>query len=156
RSDGTPDERARNALNPELAQIAERYSDRGGAARTPTEFPVWVDREKARFSSWYEMFPRSAGGAGKHGTFRDCEARLDYVASMGFDVLYLPPVHPIGITKRKGRNNSTLAAPDDPGSPWAIGGPEGGHKAIHPELGTLDDLRRLRERAAQRGIELAL
>ena len=98
-----------------------------------------VDRERARFGAWYELFPRSASPVpGRHGTFKDLEARLPYVASMGFDVLYLPPIHPIGRSFRKGRNNSTAAGPDDPGSPWAIGSAEGGHKAIHPELGTLD------------------
>jgi len=102
------------------------------------------------------MFPRSAAGGGRHGTFRDCENWLGYVAGMGFDILYLPPIHPIGTTKRKGRNNDPVSAEGDPGSPWAIGGPEGGHKAVHPELGTLEDLRRLREHAAKLGIELAL
>jgi starch synthase (maltosyl-transferring) len=151
-----PQEAVRKALNEEMARLVERHSERPSSARCDREFPLWVDREKARFSAWYEMFPRSATGTERHGTFRDCERRLDYVAAMGFDVLYLPPIHPIGQTHRKGRNNSPAAAPGDPGSPWAIGGPEGGHKDIHPELGTLDDLHRLRERAAELGIELAL
>ncbi len=149
-------ESAHAALNPELARIARKYPDRSNAAHHDPCFPLWVDRERARFSSWYEMFPRSCGEGERHGTLADCERRLDYVASMGFDVLYLPPIHPIGETRRKGRNNAPAAEPGDPGSPWAIGAEEGGHKAIHPELGTLEDLRRLRERAAERGIELAL
>ncbi len=144
-----------SAVSDDLAQLAEQYPDRSHAIRS-MELPVWVDRSKARFSSWYEMFPRSAAGGGRHGTLRDCENLLDYVAGMGFDILYLPPIHPIGITKRKGPNNSPVSAEGDPGSPWAIGGPEGGHKAIHPQLGTLEDLRRLREHAGKLGIELAL
>src|ERR1043166_4376277 len=103
------------------------------------------------------MFPRSsAGGGSRHGTFRDCEARLSYVAAMGFDVLYLPPIHPIGHSFRKGKNNELGASADDVGSPWAIGADEGGHKAIHPELGTLEDFHRLMDKAAELGIEIAL
>ncbi|HET8563336.1 MAG TPA: alpha-amylase family glycosyl hydrolase, partial [Candidatus Binatia bacterium] len=121
------------------------------------ELGVMVEREKARFSAWYEMFPRScAAEAGKHGTFKDCESCLSYVASMGFDVLYLPPIHPIGRTHRKGKNNSVVAGPNDPGSPWAIGSTEGGHKDIHPELGTLKDFKRLTAKAQEIGIEIAL
>jgi starch synthase (maltosyl-transferring) len=116
-----------------------------------------VDRERARFSTWYELFPRSASDRpGVHGTFRDVEARLPYVASMGFDVLYLPPIHPIGLTERKGPNNRTGGTKDDPGSPWAIGGAAGGHKAIHPQLGTIEDFRRLVAKAKEHGIEIAL
>jgi len=118
---------------------------------------VEVDRERARFSSWYEMFPRSASAEpGKHGTLADVEARLAYVASMGFDVLYLPPIHPIGFTERKGRNNNPGATKSDSGSPWAIGAASGGHKALHPELGTLEDFRRLVAKADDLGIEIAL
>jgi starch synthase (maltosyl-transferring) len=144
------------ALNPQLAELAAGYSDRGGAVRYPCELPVRVDRVRARFSAWYEMFPRSCAEGDRHGTFRDCEARLEYIAQMGFDVLYLPPIHPIGKSKRKGRNNNPAAAIGEPGSPWAIGSEEGGHKAIHPQLGTLEDLQRLRARAAGLGIELAM
>ena len=116
-----------------------------------------VDRERAAFSSWYEFFPRSTGArAGVHGSFADCEARLPYVASMGFDVLYLPPIHPIGKAFRKGANNSLTPREDEPGSPWAIGAAEGGHKSIHPELGTPEDFRRLVAKAKALGIELAL
>jgi starch synthase (maltosyl-transferring) len=148
-------ESQKTVLSDDMALLAEQYPDRRHVARS-MEVPVWVDRRKARFSSWYEMFPRSAAGGGRHGTFRDCENWLDYVAGMGFDILYLPPIHPIGTTKRKGRNNDPVSTEGDPGSPWAIGGPEGGHKAVHPELGTLEDLRRLRDHAARLGIELAL
>ena len=117
---------------------------------------VTVDRPRASFSAWYEMFPRSAGNAGKHGTLKDVENRLPYVAAMGFDVLYLPPIHPIGRSHRKGRNNAESAVADDVGSPWAIGSEEGGHKSIHPPLGTMEDFRSLVKAAEQHGLELAL
>jgi starch synthase (maltosyl-transferring) len=145
------------ALDEEMARLVARYPDLSLASLYEKELSVLVERPKARFSSWYEMFPRScASEAGKHGTFKDCVARLPYVAAMGFDVLYLPPIHPIGHTHRKGRNNNPLADPNDPGSPWAIGSEEGGHTALHPQLGTLDDFHRLVSEAAQRGIEIAL
>jgi starch synthase (maltosyl-transferring) len=151
------DEALRLALSRELADLMRRYPDRADAAAYDRELVVVVDRERARAGAWYEMFPRScAPEPGRHGTFADCEARLPYVASMGFDVLYLPPIHPIGRTHRKGRNNAEAAGPGDPGSPWAIGGPEGGHTAVHPELGTLADFRRLLGRARGYGIEVAL
>ena len=111
------------------------------------ELSVTVDRERARFSTWYEVFPRScASEAGRHGTFRDCEKWLPYIASMGFDVVYLPPIHPIGRKFRKGKNNAEVAQASDVGSPWAIGSAEGGHKAIHPELGTLEDFQHFERR----------
>ena len=144
------------ALDPERAALARRHADRATATRYRRELEIRVDRERARFSTWYEMFPRSAGSGTEHGTFRDVEARLDYVAGMGFDVLYLPPVHPIGRTHRKGKNNARTAGPGDVGSPWAIGASEGGHKSIHPELGTPEDFRRLVEAARAKGIEIAL
>jgi starch synthase (maltosyl-transferring) len=145
------------ALDAELATLMALYPDRRLATAYDKELGVVVEREKARFSTWYEMFPRScASQPGRHGTFKDCEARLPYIAKMGFDVLYLPPIHPIGRTHRKGRNNATVAQPGDPGSPWAIGAAEGGHKAVHPELGTLEDFRRLVARAHEYGIEVAL
>jgi starch synthase (maltosyl-transferring) len=112
--------------------------------------PLWVDRERARFSTWYELFPRSEGG------LAGAAKRLPAVAEMGFDVVYLPPIHPIGTTARKGPDNTLEAGPDDVGSPWAIGGPEGGHTAIHPELGTPDDLRDLVATAHDHGMEVAL
>ncbi len=140
------------ALDEDLAAIATRYPDRRFATTSAVEYPVVVDRERARFSAWYELFPRSCGvDAGVHGTFRDCEARLPYVARMGFDVLYLPPIHPIGREQRKGRNNALAVAPDDVGSPWAIGAAEGGHTAIHPQLGGIEDFRRLRRERPQAG-----
>jgi starch synthase (maltosyl-transferring) len=120
---------------------------------------VIVDAERlgARFANWYEIFPRSQSGAeDRHGTFRDVIAQLPRIAGMGFDVLYFPPIHPIGRTNRKGRNNTLTPAPDDPGSPYAIGAAEGGHDAIHPELGTLADFHALRDAAAAQGVELAL
>jgi starch synthase (maltosyl-transferring) len=117
---------------------------------------VVVDPPKARFSTWYEMFPRSARGDGEHATFRDVVKRLPYVQEMGFDVLYFPPIHPIGTTARKGKNNAVTAQPGDVGSPWAIGSAEGGHKAIHPDLGTIEDFRFLVGEAKKRGIDIAL
>lgn len=148
---------ADQALSPELADLMGYYSGRRFAATYDKSLPVVVDRERARFSTWYELFPRSwSPEPGRHGTFRDVEAALPYVASMGFDVLYLPPIHPIGRSYRKGSNNSVSAEPDAVGSPWAIGGGDGGHIAIHPELGTLNDFRRLVTRAHELGIDLAL
>jgi starch synthase (maltosyl-transferring) len=145
------------ALSVKLAATMALYPDRDSATRYERVLRVHVDRPRARFSAWYEMFPRScAAQPGKHGTLSDCERRIAYVASMGFDVLYLPPVHPIGSTHRKGRNNSPSASPDDPGSPWAIGSSAGGHVAIHPELGTLADFDRLVEKAREQGVEVAL
>jgi starch synthase (maltosyl-transferring) len=141
----------------ELSSIMARYPDRRLATWYERELLVVVDREKARFSTWYEMFPRSsAPESGKHGTFKDCEACLPYVAAMGFDVLYFPPIHPIGRTHRKGKNNTPGAGPDDPGSPWAIGAGEGGHTAVHPDLGSLEDFRRLLYKAKEQGLEVAL
>jgi starch synthase (maltosyl-transferring) len=145
------------ALSGEVDQLVARYPDRSYETTYDRELTVLVDREKARFSAWYELFPRSCSAVpGRHGTFKDCEARLPYVASMGFDVLYLPPIHPIGKTHRKGRNNAPTAGPDDPGSPWAIGSDEGGHTAVHPELGTLEDFKRFVTAAQSHGLEVAL
>jgi starch synthase (maltosyl-transferring) len=145
------------ALDEDLALQMTRFPDTTFATTYSPTLTVVVDPIRARFSAWYEMFPRScAPQPGEHGTFKDCEARLSAIASMGFDVLYLPPIHPIGRTHRKGRNNTPTAAPDDPGSPWAIGAAEGGHKAIHPQLGTLQDFRRLVARASEQGIDIAL
>ena len=145
------------ALETALLEVIARYPDRELASRYDKELLVVVDREKAAFSSWYEIFPRScAAEPGRHGTFRDCEARLPYIAQMGFDVVYLPPVHPIGKSFRKGKNNSTDALSDDVGSPWAIGSVEGGHKSIHPQLGTLEDFRHFVRKASDHGVEVAL
>ncbi|MGH8468645.1 MAG: alpha-1,4-glucan--maltose-1-phosphate maltosyltransferase [Gammaproteobacteria bacterium] len=157
RSAGDVEEGRALATDPDLNKLMARYPDRRFATHHPRELEVVVDRERARFSTWYELFPRScADTPGRHGTFRDLEARLPYIAEMGFDVLYLPPIHPIGRTKRKGRNNTLTATPRDPGSPWAIGSEEGGHKATHPELGTLEDFRRFLETARGYDIEIAL
>lgn len=143
-------------LDPELAATISACCARGLATRYHGELTVMVDREQALFSSWYELFPRSCGYAGRHGTFKDCQALLPEIAGMGFDVLYLPPVHPIGTSKRKGKANAPAAEPGDPGSPWAIGSAQGGHKAVHPELGTLEEFRELVREAAKLGIEVAL
>ncbi|WP_224490638.1 alpha-1,4-glucan--maltose-1-phosphate maltosyltransferase [Robertkochia flava] len=121
------------------------------------DLKVYVDRSKALFSTWYEFFPRSASPeAGKHGTFKDCERLLPRIARMGFDVLYFPPVHPIGEVNRKGKNNSTVAGPGDVGSPWGIGSEKGGHKSLHPELGTAQDFKDLVQKAKEHGIEIAM
>jgi starch synthase (maltosyl-transferring) len=147
----------RIALDEDMAVVAQRYPDRRYATVYEKELKIVVDRERARFSSWYEFFPRSTSPEpGRHGTFRDCEALLSYVAELGFDVLYLPPIHPIGRTNRKGRNNALEADKTDVGSPWAIGAAEGGHKSIHPQLGTHEDFARLVARARDFGIEVAL
>ena len=145
------------ASSPELQASMIRNADRRRATTYSRELTVLVDRERACFSAWYEMFPRSCSGQpSRHGTLQDCAKRLDYVAGMGFDVFYLPPIHPIGRMNRKGRNNIENAAPDELGSPWAIGAQEGGHKAIDPQLGTLEDFKRLLSRAKQLGLEVAL
>ncbi len=148
---------AAQALDPGLAALMEKHSDRSLGTTYERELKVLVDRERARFSAWYEMFPRGCSPKpGRHGTFRDCIAMLPYVAEMGFDVLYLPPIHPIGTTNRKGKNNKPNGARGDVGSPWAIGAPEGGHKAIHPQLGTLEDFRALVDATRLHGMEVAL
>jgi starch synthase (maltosyl-transferring) len=143
--------------SPELSAAMVRNADRRRATTYGRELVVVVDREKARFSAWYEMFPRSASAQpGRDGTLQDCIKKLDYVSGMGFDVLYLPPIHPIGRVNRKGKNNDERALPEDVGSPWAIGAKEGGHKAISPQLGTLKDFKQLVSRAKQLGLEVAL
>ena len=139
-----------------LAHFMDAHLDRGAATRVAREFEVVADRERARFAAWYEFFPRSSGAEGRHGTFKDAEAQLDRAAAMGFDVVYLPPIHPVGRAHRKGRNNALAAQPGEPGSPWAIGGLEGGHTAIHPDLGTLDDFDHFAKEAERRGLEVAL
>ncbi|MEE4378743.1 MAG: alpha-1,4-glucan--maltose-1-phosphate maltosyltransferase [Candidatus Competibacteraceae bacterium] len=145
------------ALAEDLAALMERYSDRQLAATYDQELAVVVEDERARFSSWYELFPRSYGlTPGQHGTFLDVMTQLPRIADMGFDVLYFPPIHPIGRINRKGKNNTMTPTEDDVGSPWAIGSEEGGHKAIHPALGTLEDFRALVAKAKDYGIEIAL
>ncbi len=144
------------AMDESLYEIARANAPRDGWAES-APFPVTVDRERARFSAWYELFPRSCAVVpGVHGTFEDVDERLDDIAAMGFDVLYLPPIHPIGRERRKGRNNATVAQPGDVGSPWAIGAAEGGHTAILAELGTHADFRHLAMAARARGMEIAL
>jgi starch synthase (maltosyl-transferring) len=153
----SPEDRIQAALDPKLAELMWLLADRRFATRYEKNLPIVVDRIKARFSTWYELFPRSWGAEpGKHGSFADVEALLPRIAAMGFDVLYLPPIHPIGQAFRKGKNNSPAAMPGDVGSPWGIGGVEGGHTAIHPDLGTLDDFRSLESNARKRGIDLAV
>jgi len=143
------------ALDPARASLVGRYPDRSLAAAASLE--IVVDRKRAGFSSWYELFPRStAPDPKRHGKFKDVEALLPYVAEMGFDVLYLPPIQPIGRVNRKGANNALQARPGDVGSPWAIGSAEGGHKEILPELGSLEDFKSLNARARSRGMEIAL
>jgi starch synthase (maltosyl-transferring) len=143
-------------VTPALIEVVARYPDLAFSTKYPTALPIWVDRERARFSSWYELFPRSAGGDGQHGTLKDVQARLPQIAAMGFDILYMPPIHPIGTAYRKGRNNSTTPEPGDVGSPWAVGAKQGGHTAILPELGTLADFDALVAAAASNNLEIAL
>ncbi len=144
-------------MDDEFAALVRRYPDRSRAAVFRPALQITSDREKARFSTWYELFPRSYGPApGVHGTFRDAAKRLPAVREMGFDVVYLPPIHPIGKINRKGRNNTLIAQPGDVGSPWAIGSDEGGHDAIHPELGTAEDFAYFVETARELGMEVAL
>ena len=151
------DYRRQLGLDEELARLMDRYADRRLELGYDKVLGVTVDDERARFSTWYEMFPRSCSPVpGKHGTFKDCEAWLPRLAAMGFDVLYFPPIHPIGRVNRKGKNNTLTPTPDDVGSPWAIGAAEGGHKDILPALGTLEDFRRLVQKAKEHGIEVAL
>ncbi|MBL7473622.1 alpha-1,4-glucan--maltose-1-phosphate maltosyltransferase [Robertkochia sediminum] len=144
------------AVSLKLKELFIKYPMRYLAADSP-KFRVYTDRTKARFSTWYEFFPRSASAeAGKHGTFEDCERLIPRIAEMGFDVLYFPPIHPIGEVNRKGKNNATTAEPGDVGSPWGIGSAKGGHKSIHPELGTEKDFKSLVSKAREYGIEIAM
>ena len=148
---------ARLLLDEATAELVDTYPDRSAASRYDRELEVVVDRVRARVAAWYELFPRSCGTTrGRPGTLRDCIARLPVVAGMGFDVVYFPPIHPIGRSFRKGKNNSLTAGPDDPGSPWAIGNEHGGHKAVEPALGTLEDFRAVVRAARQAGMEVAL
>ncbi len=145
------------ALSGQVTDVMYELRDRTKSTRYNKNPEVWVQRKKALFSSWYEFFPRStAPNPGEHGTFKTSENILPEIARMGFDVIYLPPIHPIGRSFRKGVNNATEAGPDDPGSPWAIGAKEGGHKSLHPELGTMDDFVSLVNKANDLGMEIAL
>ena len=145
------------ALSERLLVLMRAHPDRSLETRYDKVLPVVVDRERARFSAWYEFFPRSTADEGeRHGTFESARKRLPYIARLGFDVVYLPPIHPIGRTKRKGANNALASGPDDPGSPWAIGAEEGGHKDVHPALGTLEDFRAFCAEARRLGLEVAL
>ncbi len=142
---------------PEITRLMEEYQEDRQASYYPCFLQVEADRKLAGCSAWYEFFPRSRSGSpGQHGTLQDCRRLLPEISRMGFDVIYLPPIHPIGPTKRKGTNNNPLAGPEDPGSPWAIGSEDGGHKAVHPELGTLEDFQELRRTAGEYGLEIAL
>jgi starch synthase (maltosyl-transferring) len=143
-------------LSSELGELMGQVQDRGAVSTYGLTIPVVVDRLAARYSTWYELFPRSLGRSGRHGSFDDVIRHLPYVRDMGFDVLYFPPIHPIGRKNRKGRNNSLTAAPGDPGSPYAIGSEAGGHTGLHPELGTLADFHRLVEAAHAHGLEIAI
>src|SRR5262249_37919092 len=151
-------------LDPQLSAALAQHPDRRFASKLGRVLEVVVDPPKARFSAWYEFFPRSTvvsgpsveGAPGRHGTFADAEKRLAYISELGFAVVYVPPIHPIGVQFRKGPNNTLSAGAGDVGSPWAIGGAGGGHKAIHPELGTLDDFRRFVTRARDFEIDVAI
>lgn len=152
-----PEQRFRMTKDSELEELMARYPDRSTAKAYGQELKVLVERERARFSAWYEFFPRSCtDDPARHGTFPDCLRRLEYVAGMGFDVVYLPPIHPIGQSHRKGPNNAPEAETGDPGSPWAIGSRDGGHTEIHPSLGSPEDFRTFLERARELGMEVAL
>jgi starch synthase (maltosyl-transferring) len=150
--DRTIPESARHdiVLGPELLGALEREPQRHGAATLETMLELEVDRERAKFGAWYELFPRSWGG------LKGVRKVLPELTELGFDVVYLPPIHPIGLTNRKGRDNALSAVPDDPGSPWAIGDERGGHEAVHPELGTLEDVRKLTRAATKHGLDIAL
>ncbi|OFZ82072.1 MAG: alpha-1,4-glucan--maltose-1-phosphate maltosyltransferase [Bdellovibrionales bacterium RIFOXYD1_FULL_53_11] len=140
-----------------LSAAMLRSPDKAHASTYPRQLGLIVDRKQAAFSAWYEFFPRSTSGSTKrHGTFKDSEKMLKYISSLGFDVVYLPPIHPVGATHRKGRNNSLAAGARDPGSPWGIGSPDGGHKAVHPELGTIKDFKRFVKKARSLKLEVAL
>lgn len=145
------------ALAEDIAALVRRYPDPATVEQYQQEFSIVVERERARFSSWYEFFPRSAAAdSQRHASFQEAQAMLPYIAEMGFDVVYLPPSHPIGETFRKGKNNAISAEPEDVGSPWAIGAEAGGHKAVHPQLGTLEDFHAFVAKASEYDMEVAL
>jgi starch synthase (maltosyl-transferring) len=144
-------------MSAEFASIVQKHPLIAYEVSTEGEFVVVVEQKKALYSTWYELFPRSSSlQAGKHGTFKDTAKLLPRIAAMGFDVLYLPPIHPIGKVNRKGKNNNVRCKPGEPGSPWAIGSDEGGHKDVHPDLGTLADFKSLIQQAKKQGIDIAM
>ena len=143
-------------LSDSTAQTMHQAEHRPSASESDVRYPLNVERQAARFASWYELFPRSQSGSSRHGTFRDVIDQLPRVRDMGFDVLYFPPIHPIGLRNRKGKNNTLNAGADQPGSPYAIGSQAGGHDAVHPELGTVDDFKALVAAAHAHGLEIAL
>lgn len=154
--DSRYDEAIKEAVSEQLHNIFFDYPEKH-LANSSKDFKIYVDRKKAQFSTWYEFFPRSSAEVeGEHGTFKDCHRLLPRIAEMGFDTLYFPPVHPIGYVNRKGRNNTTEANEGDVGSAWGIGSHEGGHKSIHPKLGTEDDFKSLIKAAKEQGIEIAM
>ena len=147
---------SKEVLGSKVKAIMAANADRSDAVISKPVMEVWVDRERARFGAWYEFFPRSTGTTKTHGTFKTAAKELPRIAGMGFDVVYLPPIHPIGKQFRKGRNNALKSTPQDCGSPWAIGGAEGGHKDIHPELGTMADFDEFVAQAGRLGLEVCL
>ena len=158
----TPEERLAAGFSAEVAAVVERQPIRE-LVTVSEPYPLLVERELAGRGAWYEFFPRSEGAVRNHetgewtsGNFRTAAQRLDAVAAMGFDIIYMPPIHPIGVQHRKGPNNTLIAGPHDPGSPWAIGSKEGGHDAIHPDLGTFEDFDAFVARAGELGLEVAL
>jgi len=150
-------QRIEAGTDPDLLAVMNRHSDRSRGFTYDRTLGIIVERVRSRFGSWYEFFPRStAKNPGEHGTFATAAAHLDYVASMNFDVVYFPPIHPIGTAYRKGPNNTLTPGPGDPGSPWAIGNKEGGHTAVHPDLGTIEDFDKLVAKAKSLDLEIAL
>jgi starch synthase (maltosyl-transferring) len=157
RSGGETADRVTAALNDRLSELMSRYDLRSDATLYQMQLPVWADRKQARFGSWYEIFVRSQGtDKNRSATFREAEKRLPYISSLGFDILYCTPFHPIGQAFRRGPNNTDVAGPNDPGSCWAIGSQAGGHMAIHPDLGTMGDFDHFLEAAKKHGIEIAV
>ena len=160
RSDAPQDQKVAAAGDADLQLLLQRHPERLDATVAKPDLPLWVDREAAQFSAWYELFPRSEGaqvvGEVRSGTFSEAAKRLSAIAEMGFDVVYLPPIHPIGRQFRKGPNNTLTPGDDDPGVPWAIGSEEGGHKSVHPDLGTIDDFDDFVAEANNHGLEIAL
>ncbi|MFK5924192.1 MAG: DUF3416 domain-containing protein [Verrucomicrobiota bacterium] len=157
KSPDSPESIVKLLKNDDIFALMRRWPDRSLASSLASPLPLIIERRKASFSAWYEFFPRCAEGlADKHSTFRDCLPRIEDAADMGFDVVYFPPIHPIGRAHRKGKNNSVTCEPGEPGSPWAIGASEGGHYSIAPELGTVEDFKWLLSEAQNRGIEIAI